>query len=436
MKSTYRIVLASLSSVLLAASPMPAQTDEELILDNRPSAIQAAPRPKPTRTPAATPKADESVAPTPRPEDVIVGIVNNRVLTRAELNVRVADQYDRLKKEVQARFGGVVTTIDPEFKDMVIDLEEDPNEVLEEQRDLIDKAIRAEESSTLQSWVEHSLLADEARRQKLVISEAEFRARLAEAEAMSELDQKTIDAVLDHAKVSRGDYEKSVYDALLIEKLIAKFISLNYTDEQYKAAYDSNPAIFYEPPKYQLAHFAMALDSSTDSKLIDDRRAVAEKVREALKTTSNPKEVFDQPAFNDETRGFGGVITRFLTLDENILPPIVQVRGRELKAGEVSDVLINKARENGKVVTRSIHVVKMIEVIPETGTDFESARPAIMRNMTEIARTRLLERLREAKTHRIITNLSGVPASKVPSAEQLRTSQANAEPINLVLPNG
>lgn len=407
-----------------------AQQDEELILDTRPQ-IKAAPRPTPTKRATPTPTA---LAPTPNPETVIVGIVNGKSLTRAQLQGRVAEQYERLKKEIQSRFGGVVTTIDTEFQDMVLDLSGEENEVLEEQKQMIDKAMRQEESTTLQTWVEHTLLAEEARRQGIVISEPEFRARLADAEEQSELDKETLEQLLARVEVSRADYEKSVYDALLIEKLLEKFIELNYTDDQYRAAYDMNPSLFYEPPKYQLAHFAMALDSTTDSSLVDARKKIAESVRGELQSGADPRKIFEDPRFLDEQRGFGGLITAYLTLDENILPPIVQVRGRRLKPGEVSDVLVNQAREDGKLVTRSIHVVKMLDVVPETGTDFESARPAIKRSMTEIARGRLLERLREGRTHRIITNLGGIPANKIPSEQERRDMAANAQPINLVLP--
>lgn len=426
-------LLLPICLISLLATELPSQDDQELILDNR-NRVTTRARVRSAATPTPTPVPQHDVAPTPRPEDIIVAVVNARALTKAELDVRVGSRYDEVRKRVQSQIGGVLKTVDAEFSNFLLDLDADTDEVLEEQRQAIETAMALEEEQAMQDWVSHALLSDEARRQGIIVTESEFRQRIADAERQSELDSKTIDETLAELRLSRADYEKSVYDALLIEKLLIRFIDLNYTQEQFKAAYDLAPAMFFEPPKYSIAHYVIALTGSETTREINDRKALAEKVRAALRTGADPAQLFQQAEFNRPDLAMGGILPGFMTLDEPTLPPVVQVRGRQLKPGETSAVLLNQSRDGTRIVTNSIHVIKMLDVIPESGRDFESAMPAIRRSMMEIGRTRLLERLREAGTHRIITNLGGIPPHRLPTPERIRQSEANAQPISLVLP--
>jgi hypothetical protein len=447
---TIRTVVV-LAVLMAGVGSVRAQDDAELIME-RPQGVKASVRSrvKPKETPVA-----DAPAPTPRPEEIIVALVNNRVLTKAELDHRVSGEYDRIRSEVQSRVGGVVSTLgggavvpgaagaEGLLGGASAGGGAGEDEVLAEQKEAIASAVRREEEVALRAWIDHSMLADEARRQRILISEDEFRVRLAQAERESELDAEKVDSVLARLRLTRADYEKSVYDALMIEKLLMQFNDLNFTEDQYRAAYDKAPEFFYEPARYSIAHFTVALLGDEDPRKVERLKDLAEKVRSELKKGTDPKVLFDRPEFRNVEQGIYGSLPGYYSFFESETPPVVDVflprvvelTGRKLKVGETSDVLVNRIRDDdNKVVPISLHVIRILDSMPETGTTFESAKPAIKRQMLEIGREELLKQLRGAKTHRVISNLRGIKPEKLPSAEEIATHEANNGPINLKLP--
>ncbi len=410
---------------LFAAQWLGAQEVPPLILEDD-SSIKATTRKKEDPKPS---QKQESAEPTPRPEDVLIALVNSRVLTRAELNYRVSQDFERIKAEVQSRVGGVVAT-----SDSVADTGEaakENDEVLVEQQDQIDEAMRKEESVAVQRWVEHSLLADEARRQGIAVSDSDFRNRLAEAERANRLDATEIQTALDRLHVSRADYERGVYDALMIQALLDRFIDLNYTEADFRRAYDRAPQLYYTPRKFLLAHFTVALDGTESKAQLASLRKEAEAVRDRLKRGDDAGKLFDDSTFNRPAEGVFGSVPGYYSFMEGTLPKIVEYEGKKMKLGETSDVLVAQKREDGKIVPISYHVIKLLEERPEEGRTFESALPAIRRGMLEIARNQLMEMLRRAKTHRVVTNLSGIASSRLPTREELMKLERQAQPVSL-----
>ncbi len=419
--------------ILVAFGGRLSAQDPVLILEDKPQ-IQGKTRARPT--PAAGDATSTAVAaPTPRPEEVMVAIVNSRVLTRADIQIRVTDQFDRLQAEVQSRVGGVVATIDPSRTAPLA-----PEEILEEalvtqeQQTALDRVMKIEEESALMAWVEHSLLAEEARRQGVVVEEREFRERLAGAEKESEVTAADVDRVLSHVRMSRADYESSVYDALRIEKMIDRFIALNYDEKYLRDAYEKNPALYYEPAKSLIAHFAITLTGTETRDRTRDLRNVARDLRARLLKNEDPDILFKLPEFDRPEEGILGGVPGWYHFHEGELPPQVAAAAIKLKKGETTDVIIQQSRVDGEVVPTSMHVVKIMDQREPAGLTFESAQPAIRRALLEIGRTRLLQQIRDARTHRVITNLSGIPGRLVPSPEDLMMQEKKANPISLYIP--
>lgn len=416
---------------LLAAlgTPLFAQEEVELILEDQRSSVQTK-----VRTPEPTTAPPVDAAPTPAPEDVIVAIVNSRVLTLAEMNARVTSRYEDVKRQVMSTVGGVVATFDPE-KEPVNPIEDELEDelVLEEQRVMIERAMRLEEETALQAWVDHSLLAEEARRQGIIISDNEFRSRLEEAEQENRLSRTDIDSVLAELRMTREDYERSVYDALMIEQLLERFIKINYSEEHLRAAYQERPDLYFEPEKYLVAHFTIALDGNESREKLRELRELAREVRSELQSGADPETLFEKDRYDRFPEGIFGAIPGYFTFREGALPKIVEVKAKEMKVGDTSDVLVAQVREGTEIVPISMHVVKIMEKQEATGQTFESALPAIHRALLEVARMRLLNELRGAGTHRIVTNLGGVPPRLIPTREQLIKGESNAQPINLKL---
>lgn len=383
------------------------------------------------------PKKDQDTqtpaVPTPRPEDVFVAMVNSRVLTRAELEFRVSREFERVKKDVQQRFGGVISTSD-DGNVSLSDIAAKQNEVLQEQTEQIEVALNQEEGASVQTWIEHSLLAEEARRQGIFVTEDQFRSRLADAERESRLDADEVNQGLKNLRISRADYERGVYDALLIEGLLNRFMDLNYTEDTYRQAYAKNPQLYREPAKYLLAHFSIALDGSESKAQLSKFRSLAQEVRAKLRTESDPEQLFRDDRYDRIQEGIFGSVPGWFALTDNSLPKAVQAEMRKLKVGETSDVItVYQRGDNGQPQPISFHVIRVLDGEQETGQTFETALPAVRRVMLDVARQQVLESIRAAKTHRVLTNLGGIPPDKIPSREELIKSEAAATPVNLVM---
>ncbi|HMX62041.1 MAG TPA: peptidylprolyl isomerase [Candidatus Sumerlaeota bacterium] len=400
-----------------------AQEIPPLILEDE-GKIQVAPRKKSDRQNNQNP-----AEPTPRPEDVVVAYADGRILSRAELDLRVTNEFERVKEEVQSRYGGVVATTGDGASGLDAPMAE--SEVLAEQQEQIDEAMRKEESLAVQNWVEHTMLAEEARRQGIVISESEFKTRLEEAQSASRLRDEQVENALNKLKLSRADYERGVYDALMIEQLLDRFIEINYTEEDFRKAYDQAPALYYTPEKFQIAHFSIALDGSESNSQLANLKRLAADVRDELRRGVDPNKVFAKDEFNRINQGIFGSISGYYSFQEGALPKIVEYHARKMKVGETSDVL-QAARQEGKsIIPVSFHVVKILRSTPEEGKTFESARPAIRRAMLGIAKEQLLTIVRAAKSHEVITNMTGIPSTKLPGREELLRMQKDAQPVSL-----
>lgn len=410
------------------------EDDEMLLIEDDASRIQVRQRDR-DRTQEliqdAEPEATPEPTATPDPDEIFVAIVNSRVLTRADLNKRVTNQLDEIREEILSSHGGVLMTLDERNRiEESADL--DDHMLLEEQERQLENAIRLEEGKEVQRWIEHSLLAEEARRQRITITDTEFRSRLAAVERETELDSAMIDSFLSSVSMTRQEYERSVYDALLIEQLLQRYIDINYDESDLRQAYNKNPSMFFEPETFQLAHFTITLSGEESSRRQSDLRNLAQEVRAQLRRGEDPDEVFRREQFDRISEGIFGNVTGWVTLREGYLPPQVQAEAQKLSVGQTSNVITQHRRlSNGRVVPNSFHVLKMLDSSPATGRDFESAIPAIRRASLEVARLALIEKLRTAGTHRVVVNLGGIPPSLIPSREDLIRFEASAEPINL-----
>ncbi len=385
--------------------------------------------------PRETPSPDVTAAPTPNPNDVIVGIVNLHVLTLADLEARTERRYTEIRQDVLERYGGVIGTFGGLESEDVLAEEASDDGLLDEQRVQLEAAMRREKGMELRSWVEHYMLADEARRQGVAVSQGDFQERLAEAERESELETSDVDAALRSLQMTRQDYERSVYDALMIERLLDRFISINYTEAMYQAAYDQQPSLFHLPKRYRIAHFTIVLQADETKRGINVLKKKAEEVQDLMADGANPEEVFAKSEYDNIESGFYGSMPGWFQLNNKTLRPAVAAEIGKMEPGETSKVITQFIRRDGEVVPMSYHVVKLLDIAPAI-TTFEESKPIIHDHMLEIARRELLERLYETKTHRVVTNLRGIPPTKIPEQEELLRQNAQAEPISLKLPAG
>jgi hypothetical protein len=423
-------IQGSVAGLLLTAAGLSsAQQVPPMILDEKPK-IEVRTGTKKKNQPEI-----ERTEPEVDPKDVIIAIVDSRAMTKADLEERVSARYEQVLERLRSEVGGVVAQFGPDMEQRRQLLGE--QELLQEQEEELARALRQEEADTVQEWVDFSLLAEEARRQRIVITDSEFRQRLEQIKRENQLEDDLVENALKDMKLSRADFEKYVYDALLIEKLVAQFNALNYSEEFLRERYTATPHLFYTPEKYRVAHFTAAIpvDKGRDKKVQAELRAVAQDVRARLRKGEDPEKLFLMDKFNDMPAGFFGDAEGWYTFRESILPPIVEYEARKMKVGDTSDILINRMRdENDDIVPVSFHVIKIMDKREEAGKTFESARPAIERSLVEAGRRALLEQLKKAGTHKVIYSLSGIRPDKIPTRDELISFEAKAQPINLKLP--
>jgi len=422
-KTNFKFLAAALLATLILAPGLKAAQETDLLIrEDKPAGTVR------RRAPNATPKPKADAV---DPTTIVAGIVNRHSITKAALSGRLQARYEAVKKDVLRTQGGVVSTLDPTGK--VVQAAADA-EMLEEQERALINALAREEGELLVEWVEQNLLADEAIRQGIIISEAEFRTRLREAEAANDVNAELLGAVLKQADMTRADYERQVYDAIRIEKLLDRYASLNYKDADLKAAYEANPHFYREPPRKRLAHFSVALDGLEERAVLALMRRKANEVRDALRKDANPAELFARDEFNQMGMGILGSAPGWFDMTNTKLPPAVDAAAKKLKTGEVSDVITQqRLTSDGKSLPDSFHVLKVLEESPATGNTYESALPRLRKALLMRSRFEVLKLLRTSGTHRLMTNLGGIPARRLPTQEQLLILDAQAAPINLAL---
>jgi hypothetical protein len=427
-----RVILGTALSLLLIL-PLGAQEEEEGVV----SFIREAP-PRASagtaRPPQILPRNEELDldAPQPQrpnPETIIVAFVNGHVMTRAELDRKVAARLNNANiEDSSSDFGdqGFVLIMGAPTASMSADASLQYRQDRElEHRDMITRM----EGEVVQDWVEHKVLSDEARRQGLITSEREFQMRLDEISQEYDLDSRPVDELLRQFGMTRADLEADINDALLIDKLLERYVDLNKPEEFLRRQYEKNPEAFITPPSYRIAHFTISVPDSrmlsSNRKARQDYFGSLEKtmstVRSRLRSGKPAEEVFAE--FNDPQNGFFGTVLD-TSLVAGSIPDGLRKSIVGLKEGETSAVQKILIREGADVIPETYHVVRLEKIHPPGGTTFETAQPQMRKLAKEASRKELLGiLLQRGSTHRRMTNLGGLNPERLPDRAELLRPQ-------------
>ncbi|MBX3728084.1 MAG: SurA N-terminal domain-containing protein [Candidatus Sumerlaeia bacterium] len=422
-----------LVALVLVAATLSAQNVSPLVREEPSTTVRVRTGRDARQTPpAATPAPDAPAVPTPAatpdPETVIVAVVNQHSLTRAQVDRRVAaitgyspaslrDESMRMTRSTPGVIVQDLAKTDASLLDLML--------LRDAQTIEVEEAVRAEAGNIVEEWIDQMVLADEARRQGLVISDQEFRTRLAQFTQDFRLRDRRVQDALEAIGMTQAELEGHIYDALLIEKLLARYVDLNYTTETLRQAYERNPVYFFTPPAVTIAHFVITISPSETEEYRRGYRQLAERVRRRLNSNENHQKIFDE--VNDIELGvFGSEFT--WSLESRMLDDRLRERLSRMKVGEVSDILTMHIRLDNQLVPESYQVVKVLGRTEARGTTFEDALPRIQLVLGELARTQVLEKVKAARTHRVVSRLSGIPPDKLPSPAEVRVPKP---PVNL-----
>jgi hypothetical protein len=428
-----RLIPVSLLCLLLAV-PTWAQDEEEgvvtFIREAPPPASASTARPSQVLPRNAEDLDLDATAPRrPDPETIIVAFVNGHVMTRAELDRKVTARLNNSNiEDASSDFGdqGFVLIMGAPTASMSVDASSQYRQERElEHRDMVTRM----EGEIVQDWVEHKVLSDEARRQGLIISEREFQMRLDEISKEYQLDSRSVEDVLRQFGMTRADLDAEINDALLIDKLLERYVDLNKPEEFLRRQYERNPEMFISAPSYRIAHFTISVPDSrllsTNRKAREDYFGSLEKmmstVRSRLRSGKDAEEVFAE--FNDPENGiFGTVLDTSLvagSIPEGLRKSIVG-----LKEGDTTAVQKVLVREGTEVIPETYHVVRLEKIHPPEGTTFDSAQPRMRKLAKEASRKELLGiLLQRGSTHRRMTNLGGLNPERLPDRAELMRPQ-------------
>ncbi|MEQ8820426.1 MAG: peptidylprolyl isomerase [Sumerlaeia bacterium] len=357
--------------------------------------------------------------PTPDPHTVLVAIVNGHSLTRAQLDRLLEARIGKIKAQLaeeEAHTDGVLAAIAPDGLTL------DKALVEQNRLDRMRDSIRKEEGLALLEWIEHKTLADEAARQGIVVAAGAIDKRLAKIQRELGFQAGDVHAILNEFGMTEAELETYVYEALLIEGMLDRYVDQYVPQSALRAAYEKSPGLYQQPPLFKVAHFSVGLLGDESARDRRRARGVADLVRKDLEKGRLPEDVFKQHSEVDN--GMIGTVLGFFNVEQEGLPPIVRYEIGRMRKGTVSNVLEAKVRlSDGSLFTESYHVVKVLDILPGSGETFESAMPQLRESARGLARETVLTQIQNAKTHRQITNLGGIPPAKIPARSELDRPQ-------------
>ena len=236
--------LAGLAMALLISRTSPAQVRPFRPQEPRPETVSRTPTP--VSAPASAPTSPLARLPVRPPEgETVVGVVDTRFLTKADMDRRV---------------------------NRLIFLTEDEGRWQEAEAK--DKMRRRLEELTLREWAELSLLAVHAQAEGFTVTTREIDDKIRAIYETKEQDAQgrvisSAVAAIRAIDISHEELLGYVHDAILAEKLTQSRISRMVTESDMKQVYEMNPAAFVSPPQ---AHLYFLCARLTSQESLDEKR--------------------------------------------------------------------------------------------------------------------------------------------------------------------
>ena len=314
-------------------------------------------KPETEMTPAPIP------TPEPEPSSIILAKVNNRILTKAEVN-RI------LEKMLENEKGG--------------------EEHLERIRFVYKQNI-------LQEWVERALLAEEAEREGLTVSDKELKEQ--EDALKKAADVKfDINGALDMIGATKDEYRKELRDALLGEKLVRRRISAYYSEKALREIYNQNKKAFIRPPRVRADHVFCLLTFNESDEEKDRKYDFMKDARKEAKRGKDLKKAASKA--DPKWKCVGGDLGWLYPT--NRLPEPLNSLVFKLDVGDVSKII---------ETSHGFYILRINEKQPQHGNNYNEARQAVKDAVFEQVREKVLDIARRG--HEVIINISGIPADKL-----------------------
>ncbi|MBN1476654.1 hypothetical protein JXA47_07875 [Candidatus Sumerlaeota bacterium] len=226
-----------------------------------------------------------------------------------------------------------------------------------------------------------------------------------------------VEEILQEIGKDPDAFFQELEDNLLAEQLIRDTVYEFYTEDDLRAFHHDNLSRFIQLPRHQYLSlkYIPPRDSTTGTVL--DSAEMLEETRDAFRDAQRQMRRIGEDVPLDEVRRQWGRIrddigdlppTTYLTISHfqplDAIPEALANALSRLEIGETSHLI---ELEHGFMI------VRLVDVIPSIGDQFEEARPMVERVYFDEIRSQLVQALHESPRYHIFVNRHGMPLSEV-----------------------
>jgi hypothetical protein len=226
-----------------------------------------------------------------------------------------------------------------------------------------------------------------------------------------------VEEILEELGRDPDSFFQELEENLLSDQLIRDTVYEFYSEEDLRAYHSDNITRFRQLPRYQFLSlkYIPPRDSTTGTVL--DSVEMLEETRDAFQDAQRRMRRIDEDESLDEVRRQWGEIrddiddlppTTYLTISHfqslAEMPQMLANAIDRLEIGETSHLI---ELEHGFMI------VRLVDVIPSIGDEFEEARPMVERVYFDEIRSQLVEALHESPRYHIFVNRHGMPLREV-----------------------
>lgn len=303
----------------------------------------------------------------------LVGIVENRYLTKEELKKRAAIMMKALPRSEQT---GLIVAASDMNKD---------TKLAEEDRQVL------VEGQVLDDWVRVATLAVHAEHASqevptLRVSDAEIDAAISRISDETKIDVSKIPVAMQSVMLSKSELRAEVRDSLLIEKYMNEYIKRTISEKTMKELFEKDPSVFIEPTKVHA--FEMFIPKVGIQQGDDTRKT--EKIIHGWRSSFSRCDNLDdlnklgEKIKKEQTTMILSDMGWVLSTDGGLDPEIHRAIF-ELKQGKTSKVISS---------AQGYQVFKAIERTEGDKPDFEKARPNVVAYLTNKLRDPVYENVK------------------------------------------
>lgn len=204
--------------------------------------------------------------------DRLVGVVENRELTANEMRRRAQIMI------------GMAPKLEPPASAQR-DYANDPEALLEVQKELIEARRLAYESTVVKDWVRVTALAVYAERTGITVSDPEIDRALAELANMSGTQGAEQQRGMMAIGVAEQDLRREVRDSLLVEKVLDRTVNEYFSEAQKRQLFQQTPGAYLPAPAVRAWQLFLPqfqrLTSGEQSKIEKEMKAIGKLLRKA-----------------------------------------------------------------------------------------------------------------------------------------------------------